>query len=129
NNNGIIAWNVDIAEGAGGHYIVAYDMKAKKHTIVARPGDAAPGGGTYGDGPAPFSRMLADINDLNQVSFNIARAGSDGNDPAAVFIVTSLTDVKQGRLVASFGTKTVEGTTLQEAWFSDTNNSSQVSFT
>ena len=78
NNNGVVAWVVDPSDNStGGHYVVAFDSAAGTYTIVERPGDPAPGGGTYEDGPATVSRMLADINDQGQVAFENGRPGGD----------------------------------------------------
>jgi hypothetical protein len=128
NNNGVVGWVVDPSDGAtGGHYVVAYDSVANTYTTIARPGDPAPGGGTYGDGAATVSRMTADINDLNQVAYTIARAGSDGSDHAAVYMYDMKT--KQGVLLAGPGTKTADGKTISDAGWPDINNNSEVVFT
>jgi len=127
NNNGIVAWTVDPSEGAtGGHYTMTYELATGKYTTVQRPGDPAPGGGTYGDG-ANGLRQIVDINDLDQVVYPIAMASSDGADHNTIFMYDLKT--KTGTRVAGFGSKTTDGKTITDAWYPDTNNNSQVSFT
>jgi len=132
NNNSIVAWIADIGDGGTGpHYVMAYDMNksgAAAYTIVARPGDPAPGGGKYPDANgAPINgRMVADINDLNQVFWTTGKTAADGTDYAAIYSYDLGT--KTGQLVAANGMKTTDGKTLNWAYWPDTNNSGQCSF-
>jgi hypothetical protein len=71
--------------------------------------------------------MLADINDLNQVTFEDARPGSDGTDHASVYIYDMAT--KKGALLAGPGTKTTDGKTITDAGWPSINNNSEVVFT
>jgi len=130
NNNGKVVWTIDTADGATGpHYVMVYDIATKKFTAVARPQDPAPGGGTLEDqGAGPSNRIVPDINDSDQVTYSTGRAGSDGNDHGAVYFVPDITKPAEGSLLASFGTKTTDGKTIQEAWWPDINNSGQVTF-
>ena len=125
NNNGIVAWIADIGDGGTGpHYVMAYDLAKKTYTIVARPTDPAPDGTKYEDqnaGP-DGARMVADINDLNQVFWTTGHAAADGMDYACIFMYDLNT--KKGRLVAANGMKTTDGKTIISAWWPDTNNSS-----
>jgi hypothetical protein len=128
NNNGVVGWVVDPSENAtGGHYVVAFDSVANTYTIIARPGDPAPGGGTYEGSQGTVSRMTADINDLNQVAFTDARPGADGTDHASVYIYDMAT--KKGTLLAAPDTKTTDGKTITDAGWPDINNNSEVVFT
>jgi hypothetical protein len=125
NNNGIVAWIADIGDGGTGpHYVMAYDLAKKEYTVVERPGDPTPEGTKYNDanaGPGG-ARMLADINDLDQVFWTTGKAAADGTDFAAIYMY----DLRQkkGALVAANGMKTTDGKTLISAWWPDTNNSS-----
>jgi len=128
NNNGIVAWVVDPSDkSTGAHYVVAFDSVAGTYTIIARPGDPAPGGGMYEGSQGTVSRMSADINDLNQVSFTDARPGTDGTDHASVYVYDMMT--KKGILLAGPGTKTADGKTITDAGWSAINNNSEVVFT
>jgi hypothetical protein len=128
NNNGVVGWVVDPSDkSTGPHYVVAFDSVANTYTIVARPGDPAPGGGTYEDGPATVSRMIADINDLNQVAFENGRPGADGMDHAAVYMYDL--KAKKGTLLAGPDVKTSDGKTLTDAGWPSINNNSEVVFT
>jgi hypothetical protein len=126
-DKGKVAWTADMADGTGPHYIMLYDLATKQYTIVAKPGQPAPGGGTYGDsGVGPSGRMLTDINNLDQVVWNVAVAGADGNDHDAIFMF----DLPQQKptAIARNGMKTTDGKTITEAYWPDTNDQSQVSF-
>jgi len=126
NNNGILAWTVDPESGnQGPHYVVAFDLAKGTYTIVERPGDPAPGGGVYEDAPGGL-RQIVDINDLDQVVFPNGRAAADGTDHNAIYMYDLKT--KTGKLIAANGMKTADGKTLTDAWYPDTNNSSQVAF-
>jgi len=128
NNNGVVAWVVDPSDkSTGPHYVVTFDSATGAYTIIARPGDPAPGGGTYTDGPATVSRMLADINDQGQVTFENGRPGADGSDHAAVYLYDPAT--KKGTLLAGPDTKTTDGKTITDAGWPDINNKSEVVFT
>jgi hypothetical protein len=128
NDNGKVAWVVDIADGGTGpHYVVVYDIATKETTIVARPGDDPAGDGIkLGDQAAAPSggRMVADINNLDQVFWCQARAGADGSEHTAVFMV----DLKQkkGAVMVANGMKSTDGKTITDAWWPDANDSSQV---
>jgi len=127
NNLGVLAWVVDPSDkNVGGHYVVAFDSTTDKYTIIERTGDPAPGGGNYTDGAGTVSRMMADINDLNQVAFENGRTDADGTDYAAIYMY-DLT-AKKGTLVAAHGMKTTDGT-LSDAGWPSINNKSQVVFT
>jgi hypothetical protein len=124
NNNGIVTWIADIGDGGTGpHYVMTYDLGKGKYSIVERPGDPAPGGGTYNDANnGPWgARMLADINDNNRVFWTTGRHAADGNDWAAIY--SADLDGKNATVVAENGMKTTEGKTLVAAWWPDTNNS------
>jgi len=128
NNNGIVAWIADIGDGGTGpHYVMAYDMSksgAAAYTIVERPGDPTPEGTKYEDqnaGPGG-ARMLADINNKNEVFWTTCKAGADGNDYAAIYSYNL--DTKKGRLVVADGSMTTDGKTIVSAWWPDTNDSS-----
>src|SRR5262249_44649762 len=128
NNNGVVAWVVDPSDKAtGAHYVATYDSATGAYTIIARPGDPAPGGGTYTGSQGTVSRMTADINDQSQVAFTDARPGADGTDHAAVYVYDMKT--KQGTLLAGPGTKTTDGKTLTDAGWPDINNNGEVVFT
>src|SRR5262245_59865009 len=110
NNNGICAWIADIGDGGTGpHYVMAYDLGKKQYTIVERPGDPTPEGTKYEDANAgpDGARMVADINDLDQVFWTTGKAGADGNDYAAIYMYDLNT--KKGALVAANGMKTTDG--------------------
>jgi hypothetical protein len=127
NNNGKVAWAIDVGEGGtGSQYTIVYDLATKAYTIVQRPGDPAPGGGTYGNA-ANGLRQIVDINDLDQVVFPNSRTASDGTDHNAIYLYDLKT--KEGKLIAANGMKTADGKTLTDAWYPDANNSSQISFT
>jgi len=125
NNNGIVAWVSPIGDGGTGpYYVVAYNLATKKYTNVERPGDPTPEGTKYPDsnaGPGG-ARMLADINDLDQVFFTTGKTAADGNDYAAIYSYDLNT--KKGALVVANGMKTTDGKTIISAWWPDTNNSS-----
>lgn len=128
NDKGHVAWTANMTDGAGAHYIMMYDVATKQYTVVAKPGQPAPGGGTFGEnGAGPSDRMLTDINNLDQVVWNVAVAGADGNDHDGIF----MNDLpqKQVTAIARNGMKTTDGKTIAEAWWADVNDLSQVSFT
>src|SRR5207247_600148 len=103
NNNGVVGWVVDPSDkSTGAHYVVAFDSVANTYTIIARPGDPAPGGGTYEGSQGTVSRMTAYINDIA---------------------------TKKGTLLAGPGTKTTDGKTITDAGWPDINNNSEVVFT
>jgi hypothetical protein len=127
NDNGKVAWVEDIADGGSGpHYVMVYDLTTKQFTIAARPGDPGADGIKYGDAAASPSggRMLADINNLDQVFWCTGRTGADGTDHTGVFMY----DLRQkkGAVMAANGMKTADGKTITDAWWPDANDSSQV---
>jgi hypothetical protein len=129
NNNGIVAWIADVSEGTGPHYVMAYDLATSQYTIVARPGDKTPEGTTYPDanGLPAGGRMVADINDLDQVFWTTGKTAADGTDYCAIYMYDL--KAKKGQLVAAAGMKTTDGKTISSAYWPDTNNSSQCTFT
>jgi len=127
NDNGKVVWTADMTDGSGSHYILVYDLATKKYTIAAKPGDPAPGGGTFGESGIVYAaRMLADINNKDQVVWNVAVTGADGSDYDGVF----MNDLLQQKTtaIARNGMKTTDGKTITNAWWPDTNDLSQVVF-
>jgi hypothetical protein len=129
NNNGIVAWINPVADGTGPYYVMAYDIAKKQYTTVARPQDPAPGGGVYQDtsGIPINGRMVADINDNNEVFWVTGKIAEDGESYCAIY--SHDLDTKESKLVAARGMKTTDGKTIGAAYWPDTNNSSMCTFT
>lgn len=129
NNNGLVAWIADTDGSIGGvRYVVTYDLTSKTYSIIAKPGDPAPGGGTFGDGQSfgASNRMLADVNDAGQVVWNQVVTGGPADGNSGVFMYDPAT--KKITSVALTGTTTSAGKALLNAWWPMINNQGQVVF-
>lgn len=128
NDNGKVAWVADTdASVAGVRYIVTYDLKSGQYEIIAKPGLPVPGGGTFGDGEnfGPTNRMLADINNKDQVAWNQAISGGDADGHSGIFLYDPAT--KKTTALARPGA-VVEGKKLTNGWWPSINDAGQVAF-
>jgi hypothetical protein len=130
NEAGKIAFTPDVVGGSGAHYVVEYDLATGTYTELAKPGLPAPGGGEFVDltgQVGPSHRMLARINNKDQVVFNLAVMGADGNPHNAIFMYDPSASPKLSAIMRP-GTTTVDGIALDHAWAPDINDQGQVIF-
>jgi hypothetical protein len=132
NDNGVVTFTGDMDNSPAGEgvqrYILAFDLNTKAYTIIARPGDAAPGGGVFANGAAASAsgRMHTDVNNKGQVVFCMGVPASDETDHSGIFLWDPAD--KKLTAVAREGMKTTDGKTVNHAWWPDINENGQVTF-
>jgi hypothetical protein len=133
NDNGVVSFTGDMDNSPAGdgvqRYILTFDLNTKQYTIVARPGDEAPGGGVFANGSAASAsgRMHTDINNKGQVVFCMGVPASDGTDHSAVFLFDPAATPKL-KVIAREGMKTADDKVVNHAWWPDLNENGEVTF-
>jgi hypothetical protein len=120
NNAGQVVWAGRV--GNGETWIFMNDTRTGRQVVVARPGMAAPGGGTFVDG----GRERPEINDRGQVAFTAHVAAGENAPPMpGVFVLSG----DERWLVAREGTAAPHtGGPFAAAEFPAINNSGTVVF-
>jgi hypothetical protein len=129
NDAGKVAFVGDVVDGTGVHYILVYDLATVQYTLVARPELPAPGGDEYVDLEAALGashRILARINNQNQVVWNLAVPGADGEPHNSIFMYDLAT--QQATAILRPGTLAPDGKAFDHAWTPDINDQGQVTF-
>jgi hypothetical protein len=125
NDNGRIAYVADTDMSP--HAIMIFDFVAKQYTLVAKNDTVVDGGKLTSAGVALESRMVADINNKDQVVWSEGlepTAGGDAND--AVFMYDSAT--KKITTVARAGTPLPGGKQVLNALYPNINELGEVVF-
>src|SRR5262249_22484764 len=127
NNLGHEALVIDTDQSDSQHAVVMYDLATQAFTIISTQQTPPPGGGAFGAGGVIVEgRMVADINNNDQVVWSQAASSADGNDNDGVFLYDPAT--KQITAVARNGMKLPNGKTILNAVYPDINDKGQVVF-
>jgi hypothetical protein len=124
-NDVAVVWIADTDKSP--HAVVRYDIASKAYTIIANDQTVVEGGKLTSGGVALEGRMVADVNNKDQVVWSEGLTPADGSDAAdAVFMFDPATS--KHTTIARKGTALPGGKTVAGALFPNINDNGDVVF-